>query len=295
MLPTVLSRCQRFALRRIPSRLIAGHLAGIAEREGIEARPEALMAIARGAAGGMRDAQSTLDQLRSYCEGAVEESDVLEIYGMASRSQILQMAEAMLDGQVLQALELVDALVSEGRELERLLGDLLSFLRNLLLYQVSKGNESLLPVPESEMEAIRKLSGRSTRRQLEQALGVLADCERQIRQSTSKRIFLEVALCKAVEAAGSLPLDEVLGVLQQLRDSPEGRLPAPSLEQAQPTPAPASPARELPAKQGAPGRRPPLPPPPLPIPAPGSASCRPWNRRTTGTSGARRGGWKGRS
>ena len=229
VLPTILSRCQRFALRRIPDHLVAGQLEEITRKEGIVAQSEALKAIARGAAGGMRDAQSTLDQIISFSDGKVEESDVLAMYGMASRQRILQMAEAVARGNSLQVLELLDVLVGEGTELERLLGDLLEFFRNLILFQLSRGNESLLSLSEAEMETIRKLSGNLTPERLGRVIDTLAECDSRIRESSVKRIFLEVALMKSVEAVRSLPLNEVLQALHELQESPQGALPAPPL------------------------------------------------------------------
>src|SRR5437016_5003716 len=91
VLPTILSRCQRFDLRRIPASLIIQHLAWIAKQEKVEIDEPALYAIARGADGGMRDAESTLDQLISFCGDKIVEADVLSMFGLAARSQILSL------------------------------------------------------------------------------------------------------------------------------------------------------------------------------------------------------------
>ena len=89
VLPTILSRCQRFDLRRIPAALIVKHLAQIAREEKVKIDQAALHAIARGADGGMRDAESTLDQLISFCGEAIEENDVLSMFGLTAQSQVL--------------------------------------------------------------------------------------------------------------------------------------------------------------------------------------------------------------
>src|SRR3954464_7715658 len=91
VLPTILSRCQRFDLRRIPTPLIVKHLGEIAKKEGVKIDEPALVAIARGADGGMRDAESTLDQLISFCGNKIVEADVLSMFGLAARAQILTM------------------------------------------------------------------------------------------------------------------------------------------------------------------------------------------------------------
>src|SRR6266403_5968819 len=98
VLPTILSRCQRFDLRRIPSALIVKHLALIAGKEKVKLDEEALLAIARGAEGGMRDAESALDQLISFCGEKIVESDVLSMFGLTAQGQILALSTAVLKG-----------------------------------------------------------------------------------------------------------------------------------------------------------------------------------------------------
>ena len=96
VLPTILSRCQRFDLRRIPTNLIVKHLAHIATQERIQIDEAALYAVARGAEGGLRDAESTLDQLISFCGERIEENDVLSMFGLTARRQILSLTGAII-------------------------------------------------------------------------------------------------------------------------------------------------------------------------------------------------------
>src|SRR5262249_62083075 len=103
---TILSRCQRFDLRRIPASLIVKQLTHIAAQEKVQVAPEALHAIARGADGGMRDAESTLDQLISFCGDRIEETDVLSMFGLTAQSQLLELVRTVLDGEVEKALRL---------------------------------------------------------------------------------------------------------------------------------------------------------------------------------------------
>src|SRR5213080_1757775 len=130
VLPTILSRCQRFDLRRIPTALISQHLAHIAKQEKVKIDEPALYAIARGADGGMRDAESTLDQLISFCGDKIVEADVLSMFGLAARSQILSLARAMLTGDVAASLTELNELTKGGKDLGRLLADLLNHFRN---------------------------------------------------------------------------------------------------------------------------------------------------------------------
>src|SRR6266480_1267380 len=117
VLPTILSRCQRFDLRRIPAALIVRHLAQIAKQEQVKIDDTALHAIARGADGGMRDAESTLDQLVSFCGDKIEESDVLSMFGLAAQGQLLELARTLLAGEVAGALQQLNDLSKNGKDL----------------------------------------------------------------------------------------------------------------------------------------------------------------------------------
>src|SRR5438128_1749433 len=125
VLATILSRCQRFDLRRIPVALIVKHLGEIATKEGVAIDDAALHAIARGAEGGMRDAESTLDQLISFCGNKIVEADVLSMFGLAARAQISTMVTAILQGEVDVVLRELNDLAQNGKDLGRLLTDLL--------------------------------------------------------------------------------------------------------------------------------------------------------------------------
>src|SRR5437016_3534237 len=140
VLPTILSRCQRFDLRRIPSALIGKHLTQIAKQEKVEIQPAALYAIARGAEGAMRDAESTLDQLISFCGDKIEEADVLSMFGLTAQSQLLDLSRAVLAGELENALRQLNDLANHGKDLGRLLSDLLNHFRNLIIFKVSRGD-----------------------------------------------------------------------------------------------------------------------------------------------------------
>jgi DNA polymerase-3 subunit gamma/tau len=217
VLPTILSRCQRFDLRRIPAALIVKHLTHIAKLEKVKINEPALYAIARGADGGMRDAESTLDQLISFCGDKIEEPDVLSMFGLAAQSQILGLSKAVLAGEIQIALTLLNELAQNGKDLGRLLSDLLGHFRNLLIFQVSRGDLNLLEVSEAEAATLKEQSALANTESLTRILEVLADSELRLRDATSKKILLEVAMLKAIEARSAVSLDSILKQLNQLR------------------------------------------------------------------------------
>jgi DNA polymerase-3 subunit gamma/tau len=239
VLPTILSRCQRFDLRRIPSALITKHLAQIAKQEKVKIDEAALYAIARGADGGMRDAESTLDQLISFCGDKIEEPDVLSMFGLAAESQILKLSNAVLAGEIQTALTELNELAQSGKDLGRLLSDLLNHFRNLLIYQVSHGDLNLLEVSEAEVTALKEQAALASTDAFTRILEVFADTELRLRDAASKKIMVEVALLRAIEARNALPIDAVLKQLNQLRggQSSVGVPPAqsPATERRAPT------------------------------------------------------------
>ena len=227
VLPTILSRCQRFDLRRIPSALIVKHLLEIAGKENVQIEDAALHAIARGADGGMRDAESTLDQLISFCGTEIAEGDVLSMFGLAARSQILSLASAVLAGETEAALRLLNDLAHQGKDIGRLVSELLGHFRNLLIFQVSKGDLRMIEVSEAEAAALKEQSAGLRADALTRMLEVLTDCEGRLRDTTSKKILVEVALLKMIEARDAVSIDAVLKQIQQLRSgAPAAARPA---------------------------------------------------------------------
>ena len=267
VLPTILSRCQRFDLRRIPSALITKHLAEIAGKEQVAIDAAALYAIARGADGGMRDAESTLDQLISFCGNHIEEADVLSMFGLAAQNQILQLSQAVLAGDIQNALTQLNQLAQGGKDLGRLLADLLNHFRNVLIYQVSRGDLNLLEASEAEVAALKEQASLAGTDALTRILEVFADAELRLRDAASKKILIEVALLKSIEARNALPIDAILKQLNQLRGQagPETALAA---APARPAPAP-QPARTFAAPAPAPTPRPAAP---APVAAPSAAA-----------------------
>lgn len=255
VLPTILSRCQRFDLRRIPVSLITEHLGYIAKQESVDIDADALHAIARGADGGMRDAESALDQLISFCGNKIVETDVLSMFGLTARSQVVALAGALLRGEAEAALRELNALAGHGKDLGRLLSDLLGHFRNLLIYQVSRGDLKLLEVSETEASSLREQAALATGEALTRLMEVLTEAEGRFRDAASKKIFLEVTLLKAIQSRNAVSLDSVLKQLQQLRaEGGSGAAPAGAPAVPAPAPVPAS----LPAARPEPVRQAPV-------------------------------------
>ena len=254
VLPTILSRCQRFDLRRIPSPLIVKHLAHVASQEKVIIDEGALRAIARGADGGMRDAESALDQLISFCGESIAEADVLSMFGLTASGQILALVKAIVEGDPGRTLRELHDLARQGKDLGRLLSDLLNHFRNLLIYQISQGDLGLLEVSDAEAGMLKEDASRLSTETLTRIMEVLTDYEGRLRDAASRKILLEVALLKAIEARNAVSLDAVLQQLQHLRAAGSGS--AAPLSPSRPatpakTPAPRA-AESLPTSSASP-------------------------------------------
>jgi len=240
VLPTILSRCQRFDLRRIPTDLISKHLSAIAKQEKVRIEPPALFAIARGAEGAMRDAESTLDQLISFCGDTIDEADVLSMFGLTAQSQLLELSRAVLAGEVENALRQLNELSTHGKDLGRLVSDLLNHFRNLLIFRVSGGDLRMLEVSEAEAASLAEQSKMVEAQGLSRIMEVLSDAEIRMRDASSKKILVEIMLLRAIEARNAVSLDSVLQQLRNLRED-GGRevisIPAPTPATA-PVPGP---------------------------------------------------------
>ncbi len=219
---TILSRCQRFDLKRIGPPVIAGHLLHIAQQEGVALSQEAALAVAIGADGGMRDAESMLDQLVAFCGETIEEKDVLSVFGFTSRQKVSDLCEAVLAEDSSEALQLIHEQAEAGRDLTQLLGDLIGHLRNLLLAQADPGGlEDELGRPV--VEALQAQCVGVARERLLDLIDLCAAGEQKMKWASNKRMYLEVTLLRAIQTVGQVTLGEVLEALNALREG--GALP----------------------------------------------------------------------
>lgn len=204
VLPTILSRCQRFDLKPIPSNLIVERLAKIAKAETIKISDQALASIARMADGGMRDAQSIFDQMISFCGNEISEPDVLDVYGLVSSEKVAELAAAVAKGDDKRIISLVDECDAAGRDLVRLLTDLQARVRAALLDAIAQnGHTTYLGAPLST-------------EQLTRLLDVLREGESSVKLGLAERINFEVTLLKAVEASRSRAIDSLIKELAAL-------------------------------------------------------------------------------
>ncbi len=207
VLPTIVSRCQRFDLKPIPSPLIIERLRKIATDEKVTVSEDALRSIARMADGGMRDAQSIFDQMISFCGTDISEADVLDVYGLVAAEKLAALAGAVAAGDHAKIVAIVDECDQAGRDLVRLLSDMQVLVREALLDAIGQGGSS------------SKLGGVIlTTEQLTRMLDALREGEGSVKLGLAEKINLEVTLLKAVEASRARAIDSLIKELAALAD-----------------------------------------------------------------------------
>ena len=246
VLPTILSRCQRFDLRPIPTETIAAHLMHIASNEGVKLEESAAWAIAKGADGGMRDAQSMLDQLVAFCGDTINEANVLDVFGFTSRETVAALSAAILERDTARALSVIQRESEAGRELSQLLGELIGGLRALLVAGISS-SASAEGIPTAVWENLVRLAGSFPADRLLALIDHFAETEGRMRWSTNKRLHLELGLIKAIQSLGEVRINDLIKVLGGVADQ-LGTTPAPSqpenTAEAPPAPLPEAPAEK---------------------------------------------------
>jgi len=204
VLPTILSRCQRFDLKPISTGLISERLKAISEAEKVKVDAAALACIARLADGGMRDAQSILEQMIAFCGGEIAEADVLDVYGLVAEAKVAELASALAAGDHRRIVAIVDECDSAGRDLVRLLTDLQALVRSALLDSIAAGGKS------------GRLGGAMTTEQLTRLLDGLREGEGSVKLGLAEKINFEVTLLKAVEASRARAIDSLIKELASL-------------------------------------------------------------------------------
>ena len=227
VLPTILSRCQRFDLHRIPANLIAQHLQFIAGKEKITLEPAAGHAIARGAEGGLRDAESMLDQLVAFCGEKISESDVLNVFGFTSEQTVVDLTGRILRGDTPSAIDLLHQQSESGKDMMRLMSDLIAYLRDLLVFKAKPDalKEDVDAGVQTSLAAHAELI--PTDRLLD-LIDQFAAAEGRMKWAPNKKLHFEVAIIRAIQTLGQATLDEVIQKLGELRDGSAVRPPTPS-------------------------------------------------------------------
>ncbi len=253
--PTILSRCQRFDFRNIPTRKIAEHLATIAKAEGVQADRDALFRIARAASGSMRDGLSLLDQLLAGV-GEVNDAEVIRLLGTPADERTIAIARAIVDGNAAAALAELAAVLESGVTLASAAAAIGDVFRHMMLISTCGPDSDLVELADTQRHEVAELAKRFSLPVLVQAVGILGMLARSVRSSSLARPLLEAGLVRLAEADKFVDPDSLIERLEALGSGSSPARPAASGNakpavlshppEASPKPQPAAPAQPTP-------------------------------------------------
>ena len=212
ILPTIISRCQRFDLRPIPTDIIAGHLQNIATEEGITLDDAAAWAIAKGADGGMRDAQSMLDQLVAFCGNEITEANVLDIFGFTSRETVAALLLGILQKEPAHILSVIYEQFEKGKDLGQLLAEVVGAIRALVVAKLDPdaGREGF---PEALWSDLSAAAESLKPERLLAVIDTFSEAESRMKWASNKRLHLEIASLKAIQNLKEIRLTDVISAI----------------------------------------------------------------------------------
>ncbi len=220
---TILSRCQRYDFRNIPTRKIADHLKALCKAESVPAEDDALFRIARAAAGSMRDALSLLDQLIAAGAGNVTDADVVRVLGTPADERTLAIAQAIAEGNSAAALTHLNGILESGVTLASATAALGDIFRNIMLALTCGLDSELIELPELQRQSISELAKKFSLPAVVQAVGIIQSVAYKVRQSSVARALVEAAIVRLAEADKFVDPTSLLERIEALGGAGAGR------------------------------------------------------------------------
>jgi DNA polymerase III subunit gamma/tau len=213
---TILSRCQRFDFRRIPARKVVERLKTIIESEGVTAEPQALWLIGRESEGSMRDSQSLLDQVITFCGKNITHDQVVDVLGLTDRTLLSQTLGALIARDVPTSLDIIEKVFHLGYDPKQFAQDLLHHLRNLMIVKVTvdTGKENLqlefLDLPDEEIVELKKFSEGLSEEDVHLLFDMTLKGVQDVVRAQDPRIVLEMLLLRLTQAPRITSIDKLL-------------------------------------------------------------------------------------
>jgi len=242
VLPTILSRCQRFDFRPLPSSAIVEKLKQIIKAEKLKVTEEAVLYIARSSGGSMRDAESTLDQLASFCQGQVELETVTSVLGMVDLDLLEEVSQNIIERKTPEALALIEKVINQGKDLSQFISSLMEHFRNILVTKIVGSNNSrnLIDLPQERLARISEQGKGLSLEEIFYVFNVLVRVQEGLRSALSSRVLVEMGIIKLTQRENFSSLEEILSRLAALEQRlgkakvPVENNPGPSQFEAEP-------------------------------------------------------------
>ncbi len=217
VLPTILSRCQRFDFRKITNAEIVQKLHFISKEEKIKIDEEALFTIARSSDGSLRDAESTLDQLVNLYQKEIKSEDVTKLLGIVPQDRIIQFVDGIESNNTAEVIKLINDLVHEGKDISRFANDVCEHFRNMLVLKLGKDAGQILSLPESYVKKIKQQSDKFSQQELFYIINILLNIQSKIKYSFDPKIPLEIAAAKFSQRNKIVELENILEKFNNLK------------------------------------------------------------------------------
>lgn len=198
ILPTILSRCQIYDFERMTIPGIINHLKMVAEKEGITYEEEALNVIAEKADGGMRDALSVFDQAASFCQGNITYKKVIEDLNVLDAENYFNIIDLCLENKAAEVMVLLNSVIAKGFDGGNLIGGLATHVRNVLMAKDSQ-TLPLLEASQTQIEKYKAQAAKCPTKFLYKALKIMNECDVNYRQSSNKRLLVELTLIRIAQ------------------------------------------------------------------------------------------------
>ena len=211
---TILSRCQRYELKRVAFAELVGFFRKVAEAEGVTISDRALEMIAREAEGSIRDGLSLLDQIFAFGGTTVSDDDVIQVLGLVDRSVFERLARTLLAGDLAGCLDIFDKSYAAGIDLKRFANDLLHYFRALMLCRAVHDPAQLLDLSDQELAAMREIAGGHSAETLFHYFNLLLKGIEEMQYSSRPRLVMEMAFIKAAQAGEIAPVGALLSRLE---------------------------------------------------------------------------------
>jgi DNA polymerase-3 subunit gamma/tau len=213
---TILSRCQRYELKRVPFTVLNDFFATIAGREGVTISQPALDIIAGEADGSVRDGLSLLDQIFSFGGDTVTEEDLRLVLGLVDRRIFAQITASLLAADLASALSLLNETYSQGMDLKRFAHGLLFFCRALLIGKTSKTPAAILDISEQEMALVKEIASQYSLETLSSVFSLMMKGVEELQYAAHPRMVIELLFVKTVQAGAIVPVSSLLSRLDLL-------------------------------------------------------------------------------
>lgn len=219
---TILSRCQRYELKKVPASELAAYFKKIAGGEGVEISDWAIGQIVREAGGSVRDGLSLLDQIFSFGGEKVTDDDVVQVLGLVDQQVLAGLVDALLRQNLVSGLEILNEIYSYGVDLKRFTAELLDYFRMLIICKISPEPEKLVDFADQDLEELKLRADVTSIETLQQHFQILLKGVEEMRYSTHPRLVLEMTMIKAVNAGMVVPVSEILEQFGRILAGTEG-------------------------------------------------------------------------